>query len=174
MKSFAELDFWRGMSSKYSADAPFVKEPRGNRRPKDSPENFHRAADKWFFQRFGIMYRSQGVFVTSRELTAQAYAASPAHTMRIVPISAYRYCWSPNVSDLLFKAKEMADAREEAIYQFLIDAGYQDHSLEDAHATGHEVMIHCERFVAIPAGLLPNADPTCGAGQSAILLPFAN
>ena len=159
------------MSSKHSVDAPLIKEPRRNRRPKDSPENFHQAADKWFLQKFGISYRSQGVFVTSRRLTAQAYAASPAHTMRIVPISAYRYCWSTKVSDLLFAAKKMINASEEEIHQFLLGAGYQDHSLEEAHASGHEVMLYCERFVAIPAGLLPNSDR--GEGQSAIVLPFA-
>jgi hypothetical protein len=159
------------MSAKYPTDRPFVHEPRTDRRPKDASRKFHDAADKWFFERFGVRYRSQGVFVTARRFTAQAHGASPAHLMRIVPLTAYRYCWSSNVADLLFKARELADADEDSVRGFLDSAGYQESSLEDAHAAGHEVMLHCGRFVAIPSGLLPAANESPASG---ILLPFAS
>lgn len=169
MATFESLTFYRGMSKKYPTDRPFVHQPRTNRRPRDSSQNFHNAADEWFLKRFGVPYRSAGVCVTALKLTAQAYAASPTHVMRVVPLTAYRYCWSPKVSDLLFKARELADAGVHEINAFLDAADYTEAGLEDAFNAGSEVMLHCERYIAVPIGLLPSSGASEAAG---IILPF--
>lgn len=169
MASFESLVFLRGMSARYQPDRPFIKEVRSDRRPRDSSFAFHAAADDWFYRRFGVRYRTHAVFVTSRTLTATAYAASPAHVMRVVPLTHYRYCWSPKVSDLLFKANEFAAADTAAINNFLDSADYQERGLEEAHAAGHEVMVHCDRFVAIPMGLFPLVEVPAASG---IVLPL--
>lgn len=168
MKTFECLSFFRGMSEKYPTDRPFVHRVRSHRRPKDSSQNFHGIADQWFYERFGIRYRSNVVCVTSRELTALAYAATPAHVMRIVPLSEYRYCWSPNASDLLFLAKEMAQASQKEIFSALELLGYQEDGLEKASATGHEVMLHCDLYLAIPIDCLPERKVEA---SSRIILP---
>lgn len=152
--TFETLAFYRGMAMKYPTDRPFIKELRTDRRPKDSSQTFHDAADEWFLNRFGVRYRSQVVCVSSRRLTAQAYAATPEHLMRIIPLAEYRYCWSPKVTDLLFKAKELTEASLLAVHQFLDSAEYKESSLEEAHGLGNEVMLHCSRYVAIPVRLL--------------------
>src|SRR5690242_373049 len=102
MSTFEDLSFYRGVSTRYRTDRPSVIIPRRDRRPRNSSVDFHEVADRWFARRFGIAYRSRGVFLTSGIVSATAYAATAAHVMRIVPISAYRYCWSPKISDLLF------------------------------------------------------------------------
>lgn len=123
MASFETLNFFRGVSVRYNCQHPTIHETRRNRQPKDSPINFHNVADSWFFSRFGIRYRSQSLLVTSRLLTAGVYAATPAHVMRILPLSEYRYCWSPNVMDLLFTAKKLEGASTSEIKAiFLLSA----------------------------------------------------
>lgn len=142
--------------------------PRRNRRPKNSPTHFHDIADNWFRNRFGIAYRSEGLFVMSKLLSATAYAATPDHVMRIVPLSTYRYCWSPKISDLLFVANNMATSTASDIESYLDSAEYCEHGLQEAHEVGNEVMVYCERYIAIPVSLIGNVTKH---NQLAIVLP---
>lgn len=154
MSTFEVLPFYRGVSQKYPSDRPSLLTPRHDRRPKNSSIAFHEIADRWFERRFGVRYRSQGVFITSGLLSATTYAASPAHVMRVVPLSDYRFCWSPRVSDLLFGANKFDKSSTDEIEVYLDSADYRDHGLQEAHDAGHEVMLHCERYIAIPVPLL--------------------
>ena len=154
MDSFETLIFLRGVSARYDPQHPTIHKTRLNRRPKDSPIEFHNVADRWFYSRFGVLYRSQALLLTSRKLTASAYAATPAHVMRILPLSDYRYCWSPNAVDLLFAATKLKDASPSEIEDHLTSLGYREDGLAEAHATGHEVMLHCDRYIAIPVNLV--------------------
>lgn len=168
LSTFESLAFYRGMSDKYPIDRPSVVEPRCDRRPRNSSPVFHDLADRWFASHFGIPYRSHGVFVTARPEAAAAYAASPKHVMRVVPLSAYSYCWSPTISDLLFAATRLADALPDAIDAFLTGADYQKDALEIAHASGHEVMIFCKRYLAVPIGLL---GVSVAGGRPSLIVP---
>jgi len=153
MDSFETLTFFRGVSARYNTQHPTIHEIRRDRRPKHSSIEFHNGADEWFRSRFGILYRSQSLFLTSRKLTAQVHAATPAHVMRILPLSDYRYCWSPNSTDLLFAAEKLKGASQREIEDHLDSLGYCEDGLAEAHAAGHEVMLHCERFITIPVHL---------------------
>lgn len=153
MNSFETLIFYRGVSSENPIDKPYLKTPRKDRRPKNSPNNFHLFADKWFKEKFGIAYRSQGLFVTSKILTASSYAESKDHIVRVIPTSPYSYCWSPKLSDLLFLAKDMANSSEVEIHACLEKMQYCEEGLDLAHQSGHEVMIFCNEYISIPAGL---------------------
>jgi hypothetical protein len=92
--------------------------------------------------------------VSARRLTCETYASSPAHVMRVVPLSEYRYCWSPRTSDLIFAAAKLESADANDIDIYLDGADYREDGLADAHISGHEVMLFCEVYVAIPVGLL--------------------
>jgi hypothetical protein len=168
MDSFENLAFLRGTSRRHSSDTVSIEVPRRDRKPKDSSAAFHAAADDWFDQKFGRRYRSGGLFVTSRRLTATTYAASEDHVMRIVPLSAYSYCWSPNVSDLLFMTQKFGAARREAIWDELDRSGYITSDLKQAHDLGHEVMIYCDLYAAIPIRFLQG---DLENSQSRIILP---
>lgn len=153
MDSFETLTFFRGVSARYNLQHPTIHRIRRDRRPKDASILFHNIADGWFRSYFGVPYRSQALFLTSRKLTAQVYAATPAHVMRILPLSDYRYCWSPNAVDLLFAAKKLEGANRSEIEDHLVSLGYREDGLVEAHAAGHEVMLHCERYITIPVHL---------------------
>ncbi len=168
MSTFETLSFYRGVSDKYPTDRPSILMPRRDRSPKHSSVAFHEIADRWFKRRFGVAYRSQGLCITSRQMSASTYAKTQAHVMRVVPLSDYRYCWSPSVSDLLFAATRMAVSSAEAIEDYLDSVQYREVGLDEAHDVGHEVMLYCERYIAIPIGLLgvlPTSSP-----QSVVLL----
>ena len=151
--SFETLPFYRGVSAEYAVDCPSIHAPRTNRRPKNSSIHFHTIADRWFAKRFGIHYRSNAVFLTSGVLSATTYAHSPAHVMRILPLGPYRFCWSANVSDLLFSATQFAEAEEAVIEAHMDSKGYCESDLLKAYEIGHEVMLYCEQYIAIPIGL---------------------
>lgn len=169
MESFETLSFYRGVSQRYDAQHPTIHKVRDDRRPRDSPENFHQVVDEWFYCRFGVRYRSEAIFLTSRKLTAQAYAATPAHLMRILPLSTYRYCWSPNAVDLLFAAKKLEGARREDIQMHLEGLEYREDHLTEAHGAGNEVMLYCERYITIPVHLTGD-DPGESRSPSILLI----
>lgn len=154
MTTFETLAFYRGVSSKYPTDRPSILTPRRDRKPKNSSEAFHTASDAWFDMRFGIRYRSQGLFLTSNINSAANHAATSAHIMRVVPLSSYRYCWSRTISDLLYTATQLESPSKEQIEKHLHEANYLESDLEGAHKLGNEVMLYCDRYMAIPIGQL--------------------
>lgn len=167
MNTFEALVFYRGVSANNPTDKPYIKTPRKDRKPKSSPAQFHQFADEWFLQKFGIPYRSQGLFVTSKILTASSYAATDLHIVRIIPSTTYTYCWSPKVSDLLFIAKDMANSSKSEVHQLLDEMEYCEDSLDLASQKGNEVMLFCEQFISIPIGLFNIQKPIA----SKIILP---
>lgn len=170
MSTFEVLSFFRGTAGDCPAAHPYISRVRNDRKPKNSPLHFHHVADAWFLKRFGVRHRSSSVFLTSRIVTANAYAASPDHVIRVIPTSDYRYCWSPRVSDLIFSAEKMKSASEAEIEAHLDSLDYTDSDLNEAYKTGHEVMLNCEQFIGIPVSLLSESKPQVDEG-SLILLP---
>ncbi|MDG2518290.1 hypothetical protein [Lysobacter soli] len=168
MSTFETLPFYRGVSDRYPADRPSIHTPRLDRRPRNSAAFFHTTADEWFHKKFGIRYRSQGLLLTSRFLSASTYAGPSGRVMRILPLSHYRFCWSPNVSDLLFTANQLAEETSERIGEHLDSLNFVESDLIGAHECGHEVMLHCDRYVAIPTNLL---DLPSDQDKPRILLP---
>ena len=142
------------MSDRYPADRPSIVPVRRDRRPRNSSARFHEIADQWFRSNFGVSYRSQAVFITSKILTASAYARAPEYVMRVIPLTAYRFCWSPKVKDLLFVANRHSESSREEIEIYLNSLDYRENDLTAAHEVGNEVMLFCEKYVAIPVSQL--------------------
>lgn len=168
--SFESLAFFRGFGSRYRTDTISINVPRRDRRPKDSSMQFQEVADSWFVEKFGLPFRSGAVFLTSRIATATAHAHGKAfeRVMRVVPLSPYSYCWSPEVSDLLFIARECQGASADAIKARLSKLKYRTDSLLAAHESGHEVMLYCDVYASIPLPLLPDKE---NKDVSRILMP---
>jgi len=152
MHSFENLAFLRGTSAAWPTDRPYLNKPRSSRIPRDTPRELHLAADEWFRKRFGVAHRSQSIFLTSQMVVAASYAKSPDHVVRVIPIGQYKYCWSRKTSDLLSILKRLDGP--DAVERTLDGAEYTDDDLATAHSYGHEVMLHCESYIAIPVGLI--------------------
>lgn len=152
MHSFETLPFYRGVSNDLSLDHPSFFRTRKDRKPRDTPNHLHEAANSWFKASFGIAYRSEAVFLTPNRLTAQLYGKSPDHCVRIVPLGDYSYCWSRNCSDFLHLVKDKPTI--EQLTTRLQDAHYETNNLALAQQSGNELMLFCEAYIAIPIGLL--------------------
>ncbi len=164
-ETFEVLPFYRGMA-KHDPNVPIVVETRKDRVPRDTDKAIHGRADAWFERRFGIKYRSQSVFITSNKFTAAGYAGhSERHVFRIIPLGSYRYCWSPKALDML----ALVASASMPIEDLLAGAGYTESSLQRAHDLGHEVMLFCEEYIAIPSHLIDGKLPP-GAQPSPIIL----
>lgn len=165
LDTFETLTFYRGLSNASSVDFPVIYDTRKNRKPRNMPPEIHARADSWFEARFGVRYRSQSLFVTSSMVVAQNYACSPDHVVRIIPLGHYKYCWSPKRSDLLFYC---ASAEKLTIEEYLEQSEYVDTDLRSASFSGNEVMLYCEKYIAIPVRLL--AETKQEKPQSSIIL----
>ncbi|MFJ4496618.1 hypothetical protein [Pseudomonas atacamensis] len=152
MPTFDDLVFYRGFSASHDMTQRQVHVTRKNRRARDLSPEIHASADEWFMKNFGVFYRSQSVFVTSDLNVAIAYAESPAHVGRVIPIDKYSFCWSKQLRDMmeLFIGGALAGR----VHQELDAAGYTEADLSSAHASGHEVMLFCDSYLSIPLNLL--------------------
>jgi hypothetical protein len=147
METFEVLPFFRGMSN-YDPNVPAVIKTRMDRVPRNTDKVIHDRADAWFERQFGHKYRSQAVFLTSAFFTASGYAKhSNKNVFRIIPLGPYRYCWSPKVPDFL----ALTTGANSSIEKLLAGAGYTESGLQQAHDMGNEVMLFCERYIAIPS-----------------------
>jgi hypothetical protein len=154
MDSFESLSFFRGVSASYGTDAPLLHTTRLDRRPRGSGKVFHEAADSWFLHRFGVSFRSQALFAASSISSVLRYASTPKHVMRVLPLSDYKFCWSPKVEDLIVAAVRFTEAPTKVVWDYLDSCDYQATALRDAHSSGHEIMVSAERFVLVPANLI--------------------
>lgn len=162
MESFETLPFLRGISNIVSH--PFVAPIRKDRRPRDLEFELHEAADDWFLKRFGVRFRSQSLFVTSLHVVASGYGPQ---TVRILPLGDYRYCWSRTTSDLISILKGAAVGQ----VQGLLDAAqYVDVDLAAAHRAGHEVMLYCDEYIAIPFKSVPGPVSVASVSSGKMIL----
>lgn len=153
-ESFETLEFFRGMSKPLTnGNNPVIISTNKNRQPKDMPIHLHNQADKWFETEFGIRYRSQALFVTSSKFIATQYAKDKdsQYVFRIIPLGSYKFCWSSNHADLL---AYLQVEKNMSITEFLNKANYSESALKAAHDSGHELMLFCEKYIAIPCTLL--------------------
>jgi len=161
--SFESLKFFRGVGHDIQVDRPTIHKTRMDRRPRDLALQLHEEANQWFNNKFGIQYRSQALFVSGSWTSARAYAASDEHVVRIIPLTPYRFCWSSTLRDLL-EYHASAD-NGESMSTFLERSMYSEDDLRAANVSGHEVMLHCTEYVAIP---YPR--PVEDSGKSSLIL----
>jgi len=149
-----------------------------DRGPRDSSAAIHKLLDAHFKEKFGIPFRSQGVFTTSKMGIASDYGA----VKLIFPIGKFDYLWSPKIEDAYnafdgwkygddphvlkdfpqhFSMKHiwaMEDEREDwtKYKKELADAleeddfGYVLNSgLTEAMERGNEIMLKCPAYYAV-------------------------
>lgn len=172
--NLTENILYRGMRVYYGADA-VIKGVRSKRRPLTTHDAVHTAADEFFEEQFGIKFRSQSIFAVGDEGVAEGYGDVYA----VFPLDEVKICWSELVSDMTaythqqlglvnvgnkqvhalsaLKDDEIADRTK----KILSKADYQVNpsSLKRQYFSRfykkHEVMIHCDEYVAIRQEFLP-------------------
>lgn len=161
---------YRGMMERFSPDI-CVKYPRTNRRPLTTDKHSHYLADEYFKETFGISFRSNSIFVSRSAELAKYYGDVYA----VFPLDNVSFAWSEEVEDFthsldVFKKKTIGTFHEgpakelskEEIAEFIKSMEYHhnDSSLSSTYVKfrdfkKHEVMIHCDEYLAIRAEALP-------------------
>ena len=157
-----EYNLYRGIRSIIPFDGQILHSTRCpiGRRPKDSPLFLHKVADKWFFDKTGIAFRSNAIFCTGNAAEAIEYGA----VYLMIPIGNFDFCYSPKVEDLykefdrpLFSGY-MTESEKETYAAKLIaafdDAKYKFNTTVDGFrlgvTSGNEMMIHCDHYYIMP------------------------
>ena len=138
----------------------FIKRQPVNydRRPLNTVLGLHNIADEWFEDHSGIRFRSQSVFCTGLDVTANRYARSAGETVIVCPIGNFDYCWSPFINDMTDAidryiipggtedGEDDGDSwtEEDVVNATLNDGKYILNSkLLQGIQSHHEIMIHC-------------------------------
>ena len=154
---------YRGMD--YYDKAEYGKSKvRTNRRPSSTPLYDHQVFDEAFKKKFGWSVRSNSMFCSFEEMTADSYG----DTYVVFPMGKYTSLWSEKVNDLTVdisstfgyryktdrtyknnpdKFKE-ASERNKKILDDIINS-YEVNNLMDAAMTTNEVMIKCKEYYYI-------------------------
>lgn len=140
---------------------PFVtKKVRKGRKPTDMPDELHDMIDSWMDDELDAPFRSYAIFASGSEKFAKRYGTAYI----IFPIGQYQFAWSQKAHDLYDKLEnaEIIDHMHTAenqhkftqeLEQFLDSLNYQTTDMQSAIKSGHEIMIHCERYYAVNKSL---------------------
>jgi hypothetical protein len=96
-----------------SSNKVLKKSVRQDRRPTDTPIEYHDILNKHFKEKFGINARSQTVFCTANYSIATEYG----HYCHIIfPINKYKVIWSPKHKDLYTDVNKVVTALKDEYY----------------------------------------------------------
>ena len=156
---------------KHGLDPAWKKITRKDRRPLDTPKQFHDMIDNWFNKNFGWKSRSSGLFCwgTPFPLLASDWMVFPAGN--------FKYIWSPKITDLyghvefifdMAKAKarkhddlqsEMEPAIKEAWKEMKKEfSKYTNKNLKKAVVSRKEIMVDCDYSYLVKQELIENVN----------------
>lgn len=161
---------WRGMRPK---DDAFVT-VRKDRKPLNSSSYEHRVMVKFFKENFGINHREESIMATGNYEVAKGYGNLHA----IFPVGDFQFAYSPERegADLTYmlrvRAEEAAfeladmddvDTYDDEVFESwkkrnairigmlaLHGADFTDKNFKKGIESGSELMIHCDKYIAVP------------------------
>jgi len=143
----------------------FVGDVRKNRVPRDTPQHIHDFFNNYFDEEYGIKARSETLFCTTTPQSTGLYGTA----YMIFPFGSYEIIWNPGIVDL-YDLKNISyienvidylqsdnygydiaeeDVRREAEYLQQKLEEYQVGNLKVALDTEVEIMLDCDRYLAI-------------------------
>ncbi len=141
--------------------AIILKNKRENRNPKDTDLYFHKEANKYFVNKFGVPFRDS-FFAIGNSTTASFYGMP----CLFLPIGDFSFCWSEKISDftaLSFYISNLGDNGDVKFNMYMEQARYRTTDLVSAIKSNKEVMVYCKSAYLImdtndETGEKPNFD----------------
>lgn len=134
-------------------DGLFKGKVRKDRKPRDSTAELHNLLNKYFYEKTGIKYRSESLFVSGDKDKGYEYGSK---VFAIFPIGEFHYAWSDEIEDpwveLEFNMtdEEKVTRRQEFESHLEYDDPYKfDEGLEEAIESKNEIMIACDEYYAV-------------------------
>ncbi|MGO0628659.1 hypothetical protein ACTORR_01060 [Pseudomonas sp. SAR267] len=122
------------------------------RKPRDMPLATHNILNEWFIDRFSVAYREKSLFCTGDALIAAGYVSEASSLILIEPVGDYSVCYSSRCKDLysIYQfnwSTSNPSALEIRTHMDGLDfVQHHNTGLEEAAATGCEVMLFAESF----------------------------
>jgi hypothetical protein len=161
----------RGMKNKPKL---FIGNVRPDRRPSDTPLPIHEFMDNWFYKKFGVKFRSNAMFATKSQGSAQTYG----DVYIVFPIGEFKYCYSSTIDDLYSTIANKIESKLSSHYapltkekfndflsdddnlkfaldiveKILTESKYVDNDLKYV-SYYPEIMINCKSYLAIKSDL---------------------
>lgn len=151
--------FYRGVELPFHPDSPkaYLAKTRKNRRPLDTNFRVHEIADDYFLKKYGVRFRSQGIFTLRNEDLASFYG----NTFMFFPLGKVNYIWSETQMDLgaSLLGKEFhfpsSQKLKSVIHEIIDNAKYHFNEdlnlIRDPQFTRNEVVVDCENYVLVDA-----------------------
>lgn len=136
---------------------------RKGRPPGDTPQDFSNEADKFFQEKFGWRGRADATFVSG----SMNFAGNYGDVHIVIPMGETKFIWSASISDLYrdiyqkhYYVRTRFDPPEDYVKfkAALKAAKYQDTKLSAAIKSKNEIMLNCERYVAIDISRVSDQD----------------
>jgi len=138
------------LSGRKNKDRFSKKQVRKNREPLNTPLSIHNLMDDWFYKKFGIRSRSNAVFCSFDEKTADSYG----YTFLIFPIGKYKAVSSKIIEDLYnFIFEDRTDREKEyskeKLHQEIIKTLEKGDYTDKLVCHGNEIMITCKEYYMV-------------------------
>lgn len=137
------LPVYRGFTRPLESETWFLQAPV-NRSPKNIPEHDHHFIDAWFLEHFGAAFRSGAVYGTGHFEKAKEHAGAEGEVAILRPNAEFSFCWSPLSYDLMGDYAQKDP--QQPLIDFLVNLRFQQHDLEQAVMSGHEIMLISPSF----------------------------
>lgn len=115
-----------------------------NRPPKNIKEHDHHHIDAWFLEQYGAPFRSGAIYGTGNFDKAVEHAGPAGEVAILRPNAEFTFCWSPHSYDLVGEYAQRDPDVD--LDEFLEGLAYQQHALEQAILSGHEIMLISPSF----------------------------
>lgn len=130
---------YRGFRRDPKHHLAFVKAVRKDRVPRDTGSQRHMEFNHFIRRAGKVANRTNSVFLTSN----RTHAGDFGEVFIVFPVGQFNYTWLPGVSDW---TEDIIDI--EAKYK-IEDLKGDDGTLEEALKRGAEIMVSCEKIVAV-------------------------
>lgn len=107
----------------------------------------------WFFGKFGVNYRNRALICSGDKDIARGYVKTGTSTLiEVMPLEPFSICFSANCLDLFgyfqFAGREVREDPHKVQMELesLEFVEYRNGGLDEAVASGNEVMVYAEYF----------------------------
>jgi len=165
LKQGGSKPLWRGMRSQSTSTALnvqvngreiflYTKLVRQDRKPLSTSTKMHAIIDDYFYEKFGLRARTQGVFGYGQE--GRKYVEEFGEPYAVFPIGDFKYVWSPKVKDLTYNMWSLTSEQQKAadpafMKEYLDSKKYKTNGLKAALKTDHEISVLCNKFYSLKA-----------------------
>jgi len=162
------LPLYRGYGMKMSAALHGQREVtvRKDRKPRDTSIEIHNIMNAYFFKKFGVNVRSEGLFAIGDIKRASSYG----HPHYVLPVGKFKYVWAEwngkPVHDTLAATWAIKDAmwlkpaadQERLALKALDEFTWHSTDLPRAIKSHAEIALLCDKAIIIPVGDIPYSE----------------